>query len=256
MNANRTSFAGRWIVAASLAVGGIASSAQAVNYTINWMSLAPTLVGNSVPNASVFNVPGIGNVTMTYNLSPEYSNSRQQPSFQQNQSFVSGPDTYGWGNFEDLATIHTGGAQQVLVLPWDVTYTFPSTLPGGSVFLTVGGLGATTSFGGGTSTATVTQNGTFLGEYVPGGFGATQFTGGPGVFSLQNSVTGAGGADPHWNTNFGVVRIDDSVNSLSVRFSQLRGDGVGVNVGFLVPEPTSLTVLAGAGLALIRRRRV
>lgn len=243
-------------VAAALALGGFASSAQAVNYTIDWLSMAPTLVGNSVPNAQVFNVPGVGNVTMTYAMGPEYTNSRLQPSWMQNVSITSGGDNYAWTNFEDLATVHDGGPNSVLVLPWSVTYSFPANRAPGTTFLAVGGLGATTSFGGGTTTATVNQNGTFLGDYVSGmGFGATQFTGGVGTFSMQNSVTGAGGIDPHWNTEFGVVRIDDTVSSITVNFSQLRGDGVGVNVGFIVPEPATLSVLAGAGLVLGRRRR-
>jgi hypothetical protein len=243
------------ILVAIAAYCGMSGTANAVNYSITWMSLAPTLVGNSVPNAQVFNVPGVGNVTMNYVLSSEYSNGRQQPAWMQNVSINSGPDNYAWTNFEDLATIHDGGANQVLVLPWSVTYTFPSNRAGGTTFLAVGGLGSTTSFGGGDSIATVNQNGTFLGDFVAGGFGATQFTGGAGTFSMKNSVTGAGGIDPHWNTEFGIVRIDDSVSSLTVNFSQLRGDGVGVNVGFIVPEPASLSLLAGGTLTLLRRRR-
>lgn len=62
--------------------------------------------------------------------------------------------------------------------------------------------------------------------------GASQFTGGAGTFSVQNSVTGAGGANPWWNTQLGVVRIDDAVSSLTVNQSLIRGDGIGFNIGF------------------------
>ena len=62
--------------------------------------------------------------------------------------------------------------------------------------------------------------------------GASQFTGGAGTFSVQNSVTNAGGINPWWNTQLGVVRIDDAVSSITVYQSQIRGDGIGVNVGF------------------------
>lgn len=58
-------------------------------------------------------------------------------------------------------------------------------------------------------------------------------------------VTGAGGVDPHWNTPLGVVRIDDPVSSLTVIFNQLRGDGVGVNIGGFDSHATSATPRAG-----------
>ncbi|HTR97707.1 MAG TPA: hypothetical protein VMH61_07365, partial [Candidatus Acidoferrales bacterium] len=108
-----------------------------------------------------------------------------------------------------------------------------------SVFVGAGGLGATTSFGGGASTTTVNQNGTFLGDFDSGeGFGASQFTPGAGTFTLMNSTTGPGGIDPWWNTQLAVVRIDDPVASITVVQSELRGDGIGVNVGFAVDRAT------------------
>jgi len=67
-------------------------------------------------------------------------------------------------------------------------------------------------------------------------------------------VTGIGGADPHWNTELGVVRIDDALSSLTIHYSTLRGDGVGSNIGF-VPAPASAMVMGLAGIAVSRRRR-
>ena len=240
MNTARVTNGGRpalslWIIlAALLAAAATAAPSFAANIGITWLDMSPTAFNSTVPNNSVFNVPGVGNVTVIYSIPSHWTQARHQnPSFTAG-SVVSGPDTYSWNNYEDFATIFTPG--NLGPEPGTVTYIFPSLLPAGSVFIGTIGLGATTSFGGGTSTTTVNQNGTFLGDYVPvAGFGPTQFIGGANTFTLQNSLTGAGGADPWWNTYLGVVRIDDAVQSIVVHQSQLRGDGIGVNVGFYAP---------------------
>jgi len=101
----------------------------------------------------------------------------------------------------------------------------------------------------------VFQSGTFLGDWQTSTtFGATQFTAGVNMFTLQNSVTAAGGANPNWNTALGVSLINTTVSTLSLEFTQLPGDGVGVNIGF-VPSPGAAAVLAFGGLLAARRRR-
>lgn len=237
------------------ALAGGATTAHAANYSINWLSFAPTPVGSSVPNNSSYFVPGVGNVGVSYNISGDFVHVRQQHPFHQNGNVSLGPDNWSWGNQEQFAATLLTGPDPLVPVSWDVTFTFPSTLAAGSVFVGVSGLGQTTSSGGGATVATVTQNGTFLGDWNGGGnWGPTQFTGGPGIFSMQNSLTGAGGADPHWNTPLGVVRIDDAVSSITVRFSHIRGDGAGANVGF-IPAPGAAALLGLAGLTAARRRR-
>lgn len=205
------------------------------NIPITWLNMSPTAINSPIPNNSAFNVPGIGNVIVSYSIPGNWTQARGQNPVFTAGNVVSGPNTYAWTNYEDFATIFTDG--DLGPQCGTVTYIFPSLLPAGTVFVGTIGLGATTSFGGGTSTTTVNQNGTFLGDYVPvAGFGPTQFTGGPGTFTCQNSLTGAGGADPWWNTYLGVVRIDDAVQSIVVHQCQLRGDGIGVNVGFLATD--------------------
>jgi hypothetical protein len=214
----------RVVLAALLAAAATAAPSFAANIGITWLDMSPTAFNSTVPNNSVFNVPGIGNVTVIYSIPSHWTQARSQnPSFTAG-SVVSGPDTYAWTNYEHFGTIFTPG--NLGPESGTVTYIFPSLLPAGSVFIGTIGLGATT----------VNQNGTFLGDYVPVvGFGPTQFIGGANTFTLQNSLTGAGGADPWWNTYLGVVRIDDAVQSIVVQQSQLRGDGIGVNVGFYAP---------------------
>jgi len=57
---------------------------------------------------------------------------------------------------------------------------------------------------------------------------------------MQNSTTGAGGANPHWNTPYAVVRIDDAVSSLTIDLSTIRGDGIGCNIGYARAIPVAV----------------
>ncbi len=247
------------LVSAIVALGCLSvgsGTALASLYGIDWLNMAPTPFGSSVPNASVFNLPGVGNVTVTYSIPTTFTDARFQNALLLNGNVVYGSDTYSWTSHELFAATNNATPNPLVVgAPWWITYTFPGTMPAGTIFLGVSGLGQTTSYGGGASTATVNQNGTFLGDWTGGGnYGPTQFTPGP-PFQMQNSLTGAGGVDPWWNTPLGVVRIDDPISSLTVNFSQIEGDGVGVNIG-AIPEPGSAVLLVlGGAFAMIRRRR-
>jgi hypothetical protein len=209
--------------------------ARAATYSITWLDMSPVVIGTSVPSGSIFNVPGIGNVLVTTSIGASVTDSRaQNPDFIVG-SVVNGPDTYQWNNYEYFGTILTTGPDPLVPVQSTVTYTFPGTLPAGTVYVGTIGLGQTTSFGGGASVITVNQNGTFLGDFIgspPANFGASQFTGGAGTFNVRNSQTGAGGVDPHWNSQLGVVRIDDPVSSVTVIHDGIRGDGIGANIGF------------------------
>ena len=218
---------------ALVALAGTASNVLATNYPITWLNMAPVPLGSSVPNSSVYNLPGVGNVTITYSLPTVMTNTRLQNGFIISGNVTSGPDNFSWTNFESFATIFTATPAQGISLPWRITYTFPSTLPAGSIYLGVSGLGRTTSFGGGASIISCNQNSTFLGDWQGAGgpWGPTLYNVGP-PFTMENSVTGAGGADPWWNTKLGIVRIDDATNSVTIDASQLRGDGVGLNIGY------------------------
>jgi hypothetical protein len=56
-----------------------------------------------------------------------------------------------------------------------------------------------------------------------------------GRFQMQNPLTAQGDVDPHWNTPLGVVQVNDAVSSVTLIFNQLRGDGVGGNIGYFDP---------------------
>lgn len=240
---------------AAIAAVGLVTSAQATNYNITWLDQGPTLFGTQVPNNSNYFLPGLGMVNVSYNISSDFFHGRTQEGLLQNGSVALGPDTWSWNNHELFAATLQTGPDPLVPVPWDITYTFQNPVPAGSLVVGVAGLGQTSSFGGGATVATVFQNGTFLGDWSGGGnWGPTQYTGGAGVFSMQNSQTGAGGIDPWWNTPLGVVRIDDVVSSITVHFSHIRGDGAGANIGF-IPAPGTASLLAMAGLVSARRRR-
>jgi hypothetical protein len=224
------------LVLVALVLG--AGTATAAIIPITWLDQSPTAFSSPVPNGAVIAVPGVGNVTVTYSIPAHWTHVRgDNPNFTVG-SVTSGPDTYTWTNYEYFSTIFTAGDLGPEF--GTITYTFATTLPAGSVFVGPIGLGATTSFGGGTSTTRVNQNGSYLGDYVGDAmFGASQFIGGAGTFTVLNSVTGAGGANPWWNTNLAVVRVDDAVSSITVMQTQLRGDGIGVNIGFAVDQVVS-----------------
>jgi hypothetical protein len=222
-----------WVLTAVLGTFAAAGAAGAAIIPITWLDQSPTAFGSTIPNGSVFTVAGVGTVTVTYSIPAHWSQTRLQSPLYTAGNVTSGPDTYTWTNYEAFSTIFTPGLLGPEV--GTVTYTFATTLPAGSVFVGPLGLGATTSFGGGTSTTRVGQNGTFLGDYVGDPTaGASQFIGGAGTFTVMNSVTGAGGSNPWWNSQLAVVRIDDAVSSITVTQTQLRGDGIGVNIGFAV----------------------
>ena len=245
-----------WILACTcVALGFAVSSASAALYNIDWLNMAPTPFGSSVPNNSVFFLPNVGNVTVTYSLPNGFSDARFQNPDLANGNLVVGTDTYSWTSQELFGATNLTSTNPIVGVPWRITYTFPGTQAPGKIYLGVSGLGQTTSFGGGASTATVNQTGAFLGDWSGAGgpWGPTQFTPGP-PFQMQNSLTGAGGADPWWNTPLGVVQINDPISSLTVDFSQISGDGVGVNIG-ATPEPAGAALLGVGALLTLRRRR-
>lgn len=237
----------------------VASSAAAANFPITWLDMSPVPLGNNVPNNSNYFLPGVGNVNITYSIPTFFLHSRNTNAVFQNGSVVNGPDTFSWGAHEYFGATNLNDGSTGLPLfgdAWSITYTFPGTVPANQIYLGVAGLGRTLNSGGLESTATVQQNGTFLGDWISGNnWGATDFIPGAGTFTMRNSQTGFGGADPWWNTELGVVQINDAVSSLTVDFWQLPGDGLILNIGFAVPAPGAAALLGLGGLVAMRRRR-
>lgn len=249
------------IAISALALSLAGSAASAANYTVDWLQMGPTFFGSPPPYSGTYFLPGVGNVQVTYNADPDFTEARLAVPQLVTGSVTSGGDTYSWTNAECLARTNWAFSGN-LNTSWSVTYTFPGTLPAGSIVLDVQGLGRRDPDVVGAppaafmSTATVNQNGTYFGDFTGAmNVGPTQFTSSAGQFQMINSLTGPGGQDPWWNTGMGIVRIDDAVNSLTVHFDQTAGDGVGVNIGVITPAPGSAALLGFGALAAIRRRR-
>ena len=219
-----------------------ASTASAVSYSVDWMQMTPTPFGSPPPYTGTYSLPGVGAVTMSYTgpLS-DFTESRFQNPALVSGSISYGSDSYAWSNNELLARTNWAYSG-VLNSPWQVTYTFSGTIPAGQLILGVSGLGRRDPNTGENpldciTTASVSQSGTFLGDWINGNnWGPTLFSGGAGSFSMENSLTGPVGYDPWWNTGLALVRIDDPVSSLTVYFNQTAGDGIGVNLGVLRPR--------------------
>ena len=249
-------------LAARLALLGAAIAAPASGAVIplTWLDMSPVPFNTPVPNGSVYFMPGLGNVTVSYTIPSYFLHVRGTNPIFANGNVVNGPDTYTWGANEyfGATNFNPGNADgtPATVDQWSITYTFPSTVPANRIYLGVSGLGRTTNSGGLESVANVFQSGTFMGDFISGqNWGATDFIPGVGVFSMRNTQIGAGGADPWWNTELGLVQINDSLNSLTVHFSHIAGDGLAVNIAYAVPTPGAASLLGLAGLVAIRRRR-
>ena len=245
----------------ALAAGAVAvSSAAAATIPITWLDMSPVPMGGGVPNNSNYFLPGVGNVNITYNINNFiFNHSRDTLPFFQNGNLPVGPDNYLWDAHEYFGATNLNNPNTGLPQTgdaWSITYTFPGTVPADRIYLGIAGLGRTLNSGGLESSVSVQQNGTFLGDWISGNnWGATDFIPGAGTFTMRNSQTGFGGADPWWNTELGVVQINDAISSLTVDFWQLPGDGLILNIGYAVPAPGAAALLGLGGLVAMRRRR-
>lgn len=238
-----------------------ASAARGALYDIDWMEMQPWILNNvngpQIPSPQTFNLPGVGAVQMSF-TSPSVPMSaiRGNSASMIAASVASGPDAYSWDNHEDFrrTNYNTPGT----IDNWSVTYTFlGGPVAAGRLALGVAGLGRLDlDYPGNITVVSVNQNGTFLGETVEAWLGPNQFSGGVGSFSLQNALPGdSTPGNPAFNTRLAVVRIDDTISSLTVNFAQIGNDGTGVNIGYITPEPTTASLLLLGGLAALRRRK-
>lgn len=247
-------------LAAIFPVLGSATASLASAYTIDWMNWSPWTVNNSggpqIPSGQNFFLSGVGNVAVTFNQSPPvFSSYRFQPAGLLAGSVNATGDTYSWTNHEGLARTNFSGSGSSS--NWSITFTFSNTVSAGHLALGIAGLGRIDQVvPGNITTASVAQNGTFLGDWgVSANLGPTQFTGGVGSFAMQNAIPGnLTPGHPGFNTALGVVRIDDAVTSLTIDFNQIGQDGISVNIGY-IPAPGALVLLASGGLLFVRRRR-
>jgi len=234
------------------------SMAHASAFNVDWLDTSAVAHLDNIASGSVFNLPGYGNVQLDYTLQAgPLNNVHNVSAAAQNGTLVAGPDTYSWGAIGAFSRVNfnpTGSSDS-----YSVTYTFLNgAMPAGELALAVSGLGRVDLVvPGSITTATVNQNGTFLGDYNVGSFGPTEFTGGAGSFVMRNSLPGdLTPGNPSFNSQLGIVRIDDGVTSLTINMSQIGQDGIGMTVGRIsIPAPGAAGLLGIFAAAAMRRRR-
>jgi hypothetical protein len=252
--------ASMFAVALAAGVGVGVSAASADVYTINWLDMSSgspqgsILTGGSVLPGNTFNLPGYGSVQVVYANEPSIP-TRNSNAALNNGSITSGGDTYSWTGVPDQM-LAVNFSSTPTVSNWVVSYNFlDGPISAGQLAFATFGIGrflvSGTEY---ISTVSAAQNATFLGDFdLPGATAPTQFSSG---FSLMNSQPSLGvSGEASFNTDFGIVRIDDAVTSLTVSISQIGQDGLGMTIGYIVPGPGATGLLAIAGLSLRRRRR-
>jgi len=75
-------------------------------------------------------------------------------------------------------------------------------------------------------------------------FGVSAYAATPGGFVMKNAETTVGPQPngPWWNTTLAVVRINDSVSSITIDQDQIWKDGTGVTIGFVLPDLTKFGI--------------
>jgi hypothetical protein len=229
------------LLIALLGAGLNAQPARAADYKIRWLDLSSVPHNSPVPSGTAFTLPGYnGVVTVSYtSTSPEWNNDTYLPM--QNGIVTSPAGVYGWASVDYLASVNKTANSIDYMLTF--TFTGPGPLPPAGQ-LVLGSIGLGGHLADGPTTATVHQNGTFLGDWNLGdGFGPTICTPGASMFTLTNSLI-----DPvpgYFNTDFGLTRIDDLfAGSLTISVHQVGGDGIGFTIGLPEPDPCATNCLA------------
>jgi hypothetical protein len=237
-------------IALITAFSSAGASQAAVLQWLEMSSYAPGVL-NAPVSGSTFTMPGIGNVTLTWSVPSTINLLRLSPSLYPSGSAAG----HSWTNLEQFNGHRPTSSPTNDV--WTFTYTFDTPVPAGALYFGTLGLGRLDTPGA-ITTVTGDHNATFLGDYdSPSNFGATDFTGGAGSFTVRNSLSGPGGGTaPNWNSELGLMQITDGgFTTLNLTISGIPGDGYAWNIAAAVPEPSSAVLGIGAVGLLMRRRR-
>lgn len=184
-------------------------------------------------------LPGYGSVSVS-----QSPNAIPFTFFHQPQAENGSIPGYSWGTDTDRLNMLNAGSSNAL---YTVTFNFLSGAPDPTkLLLLVAGLAST-------STATVSQPGTLAGElYISQINSSTTALTGQVLSSLADG-------DPK-NTGWALYQPSGSFTTLSVAFVHEPGDGIGLSLAYVVPEPTTI-VFVGLGLAALvitrsRRARI
>jgi hypothetical protein len=226
-------------VLASLAILS-ASAAHAQTSLLRYMVINPPYpAASTIPSTppQLFNLPGYGAVRVTFqNISPDKYVSQIQPAVQNKSAGF-----FNWNAADDINVLASSGN-----LSYTVTFGFVQRSSAGAItppdpkklVLTIANLGAVPS-----TTATVSQAGHLAGElqYSPATGGL--FTS-PTVLDVSGTILSSGysfGSTPPTddrNTGWALFQTTNPlkpvsrVPTLTVKFNQPRGDGIGFTLGY------------------------
>jgi hypothetical protein len=246
------------LAAVALASWSFGSSAvSASSYAVDWLDMSSLPVAGVVNDGTIYPLPGYGNVRVSYTsgLFPVGPNPNWTRVAQGAGSVNHLGDNYAWTGADFAVAVNGFSGSPVKAYTFTFEFLSGPTVAG-EILLGVFGLGRNDSEAGSSITTVIgAYNTTFLGDHDLGAnFGPTQYSNPvAGVFQLQNSVPQPGAG--FFNTDFGVVRMDESLTTLTFRVNHIDEDGIGFTVGrAIVPEPAALGVLVPVGALLLRRR--
>src|SRR4051812_3362138 len=106
-------------VGAAIGMAGFGTPALGTNFYIDRLQQSPPVAyGGTIPNNAVYNLPGVGNVTVTYNYPAYFTQNRGQSALITVGNVTSGSDNYAWTNYELFDTVFTVGPDPIVPIPW------------------------------------------------------------------------------------------------------------------------------------------
>jgi hypothetical protein len=230
---------------------------EAANYAIDWLDM-PAVVANgaTINSGAIFNMPGYGNVQVSYTSTAPIIWKTTVNSSAQNGNVPFGGDNYSWTAQSYMSGVNGNSGSST------TSYTITFNLLDGPIVnsqLVLGVVGLGSGPGGGATDTSVTvgTNGIYYGDFDLGPASApTQFVGGSGTFTMKNSI--AAPIAGYFNTDFGLVKLSSNPSSIVLNVTQIKEDGIGFSLGrySAVPEPGTAILALLAPLGLLRRKRL
>jgi hypothetical protein len=223
-----------WPLLAYVCLACAARPIDAATLPITWLDISTVPVGGTIATGSVVNLPGYGNVLVTYTGTMNRTRG-QHPAFQ-NCSVSSGGNSYPWTTLNTIDQVNFSDPPANFS-QYTFQFTFLSgDIAAGQAVLEVHGLERVLPSW--ITTVTVYEQGFFLGD-CNAGLGPTYFAGSHQQFTLYNSNF----TDLNMDTNPGIIRIAGPILfgwSITLNVVQFGQDDIGFTVGLIADVPVDV----------------